>query len=194
MGKNAVVIHIYRAIDIFYVFAFTKTLKQYKKVPLCYKLYKSLLASWFLTDTCIISRFSSFIHQYWCSVFCCAGSSRSWANHRLSPFVVRLSSVCARGIRFPCARPTHHLNWMRDWGGGGRGWVIRGEVKLCGMVPQKYFGTKLIWRGIYCASPRPEPDSQLGSCYHKWLGRRAPQSMHEYNNTTAITICPLIDP
>ena len=114
MGKNVVIIHIYRAIDILYVFVFTNTLKQYKNVLLCYKLYKSLLASWFLTDTCIISLIHRLIHQYWCSVFSCSDSACSQANHKLSPYIVRMSSVCARGIRFPYARPAHHLNWMRD--------------------------------------------------------------------------------
>ena len=53
---------------------------------------------------------------------------------------------------------------------------------------------KLFWRKIYCASTRPEPDSQSGSRSWKGLGRRAPQSMCKYDCVTAVAISPLIHP
>ena len=53
---------------------------------------------------------------------------------------------------------------------------------------------ELFWHETNCASPRPEPDSQLGSCYRKGLGRWALQIMRKYNCTTAIVICLSIHP
>ena len=49
-----------------------------------------------------------------------------------------------------------------------------------------------MWWKIYCSSPRPDPDPQLGSRSRKVLGRQALQSMCKYNCETAISNCPLI--
>ena len=107
----------------------------YKKSLLYYKLYRSLLVFFFLTDPFFIRLTPSFRRQCWCSVFHCAGSARSRDPQILSPSVVNLSSNRVCGIRFPCAyrAPLESDVWLGGEGGGG----IRGKcaqyncIKTC---------------------------------------------------------------
>ena len=99
-----------------------------------YNIYRSLLASRFLTDPCFIRKITIFICQYWCSVFCCAKITCDWYPHRLSPSVIRLSSTRTYGFHFLRSCPAHHSNSRDDWGGGGVGWDGQELVKLCGRL------------------------------------------------------------
>ena len=109
-----------------------------------YKLYQSLLGSQFPTDTIFICLNTSFIRQYWLSIFHYSGSPRTLDPCRLSLSVVHPLSARVCGLRFWRASPAHHSNHMRDWGRGSRE-----EVKLFGrwreiIFAQIYFGVKFI--------------------------------------------------
>ena len=71
---------------------------------------------------------------------------------------------------------------MCDQGGG---WDVKLGKKINNFAR---VGTKLFWRAIYCANPKPEPDPQSGSLFRKRLGRRAPRIIWEYDLATAIAI------
>ena len=96
---------------------------------LCYKIYWSLLASRFLTKHCFILQTTSFIIQYWCSVFYCsvrarawvyAGCLHPWSIHRLCLHVGSVPPT-----RIPCATQIKNVTV-----GGGGGWVGLEELKL----------------------------------------------------------------
>ena len=53
---------------------------------------------------------------------------------------------------------------------------------------------KIFWRVIYCANPRPEPDSQSGFMSHRALCIRAPRIIWEYDLATAIATRTLTNP
>ena len=109
-----------------------------------YNIYRSLLASRFLTDPCFIRKITIFICQYWCSVFCCAKITCDWYPHRLSPSVIRLSSTRTYGFHFLRSCPAHHSNSRDDWGGGGGGLGWSGIGKILRSVAQNYIGAKFI--------------------------------------------------
>ena len=73
----------------------------YKTGLLCYNLCWSLLASWFLSDTCFIRQKTSFLRQYIFSVFHCAGNVH-----------VRFSVDCLQSVA------KDSVNIMRDRGWG----------------------------------------------------------------------------
>ena len=76
---------------------------------------------------------------------------------------------------------------VRKWGG----------VRRVHMGGKKLFAdssAKLFWRTIYCANPRPNARYQSRSRSCRGLGSWAPRGMHEYDLTTAITICMLNKP
>ena len=51
--------------------------------------------------------------------------------------------------------------------------------------------TKLFWSVIYCANPRPEPDTHSGSLSCRGLGIWYPRIIWEYNLAIVIAIWPL---
>ena len=77
---------------------------EYKKALLCYNLFRSFLASRFLSDTLFICQISSFILWYLCIVFHCDGKIFVWVHVGFLHWVVE-GSVCG----------------LHNRGGGGRG-------------------------------------------------------------------------
>ena len=76
-----------------------------------------------------------------------------------------------------------------------RNWGKYGNESLGGR--QNSFArvrAKLFWREIYCANPRPEPNSHSVSMSHMGLGRRYSHIIHEYDLATAILVRLLIQP
>ena len=79
------------------------------------------------------------------------------------------------------------MHVMRGQGGGRQGHV--GGKMFCVSVR-----TKLFWRKINCAKPRPDTEYQDISLSHSGLGRRDLRIMWEYDLATNIATEPLTYP
>ena len=53
---------------------------------------------------------------------------------------------------------------------------------------------KLFWWAIYCANPKPKPNSRSVSLSRRGIGRRSPWVIWDYYLATATSILPLIHP
>ena len=87
----------------------------YKKALLCYNLFWSLLASWFLSDPCFIRQITSFILRYMFVILHCTRNVRVWFTHRL--FLFGNWGWCShvslfRGRKARSRRWQKHLRWF----------------------------------------------------------------------------------
>ena len=75
---------------------------------------------------------------------------------------------------------------------------MRGRGGRTGAYWWHFFGasvcTELFWCKIYCAKPRPDPESQSISQSRRGLGSHSPRIMREYILESAIVIWPLTQP
>ena len=90
---------------------------------------------------------------------------------------------------FPQYKPIVCVDCMIMKGGAGVGAKPGGRWKSFLRVY-----TKLFWRAIYCANPRPKNNFRSGTLSPRVLGRLSPRIICEYNIATAIVIQPLIHP